>query len=258
MKQQPATLALFLKDFSAETGSPTVKLKIGVSTSWFRTFQFLGRLLISEPVQIHQEPLRVKHIPGIREKNLFILQNLIRAGLAFFGHEKMSRQVRLGQSGWKRVGALAGLMLLIWAGSVASSGVPAQAEDATTQRMTLLKQSSQRWIEINVATQRLIAWEGGVPIYAVVVSTGTDDHPTPSGNYAIQSKHRTARMRGDDYDVPDVPFTMYYSGNYAIHGAYWHRRFGTPVSHGCVNVAVDHAEWLFSWASIGTPVVVHF
>lgn len=158
----------------------------------------------------------------------------------------------------RQIGAMLGLSLLMWGSGVAGEMVPAQAEVTTAEKMAALKQSTTRWIEVNVSTQRLVAWEGGVPIYAVIISTGTDDHPTPSGSFAIQSKHRTARMRGEDYDVPDVPFTMYYSGNYAIHGAYWHRRFGTPMSHGCVNVAVDHAEWLFSWASIGTPVVVHF
>ncbi len=126
------------------------------------------------------------------------------------------------------------------------------------QKMTALKQTTNRWIEVNIATQRLIAWEGATPVYAVIVSTGTDAHPTQPGSFSVQSKHRTARMQGDDYDVPDVPYTMYYSGGYAIHGAYWHRRFGTPVSHGCVNVAVDHARWLYDWASVGTPVVVHF
>lgn len=155
-----------------------------------------------------------------------------------------------------KAAVLLGLALMVL--ETGTNSPPARAEDATTQKMTLLKQSSDRWIEVNVATQRLIAWEGRTPIYAVVISTGTDDHPTIPGSYAIQSKHRTARMQGEDYDVPDVPYTMYYYGGYAIHGAYWHRRFGTPVSHGCVNVAVNHAEWLFNWATVGTPVVVHF
>ncbi|UZQ53136.1 L,D-transpeptidase [Trichothermofontia sichuanensis B231] len=123
--------------------------------------------------------------------------------------------------------------------------------------MERLKQSGKRWIEIDTSRQRLFAWEGDKQVYAVIVSTGKPSTPTPSGVFAIQSRHRYARMRGADYDVPDVPYTMYYSGNYAIHGAYWHNRFGTPVSHGCVNVAVDHAKWLFEWASLGTPVVVH-
>jgi lipoprotein-anchoring transpeptidase ErfK/SrfK len=135
---------------------------------------------------------------------------------------------------------------------------PVKAQTWIAQRMTELQYTNTRWIEINVSTQRLIAWEGGTPIYAIIVSTGTDEHPTLIGSFAVQSKHRTARMQGDDYDVPDVPFVMYYDGNYGIHGAYWHYSFGTPVSHGCVNVAVDHAEWLFNWATIGTPVVVHY
>ena len=119
------------------------------------------------------------------------------------------------------------------------------------------RQSDRRWIEIDLARQRLIAWQGATPLYAVLVSTGKASTPTRSGVFAIQSRHRYSRMTGEDYDVANVPYTMYYSGSYAIHGAYWHHRFGTPVSHGCVNVAVNHARWLFNWASTGTPVVVH-
>jgi hypothetical protein len=124
------------------------------------------------------------------------------------------------------------------------------------QALQKLKRSQKRWIEVNLTTQRLIAWEGNQPVHAVIVSTGKTATPTPTGVFAVQYKFRTKRMQGDDYDVPGVPFTMFYDGNYAIHGAYWHNRFGTPVSHGCVNVAVDHAKWLFDWASVGTPVVV--
>jgi lipoprotein-anchoring transpeptidase ErfK/SrfK len=126
---------------------------------------------------------------------------------------------------------------------------------ATT--MQDLQQSDRRWIEIDLSRQRLIAWKGGQPVYAVIVSTGKAASPTRTGVFTIQTRYRYARMQGDDYDIADVPYTMYYSGNYAIHGAYWHNRFGTPVSHGCVNVAVNHARWLFNWAAIGTPVVVH-
>ncbi len=140
---------------------------------------------------------------------------------------------------------------------------PATAEliddhNAIASAILDLQESNQRWIEIDVYNQRLIAWEGNQPVYAVVVSTGKDSTPTPTGRFTIQTKHRFARMQGDDYDVPDVPFTMYYYGGYAIHGAYWHNDFGIPVSHGCTNVAVDHAEWLFNWAEVGTPVVVHY
>ncbi|MBR8837178.1 MAG: L,D-transpeptidase [Stigonema ocellatum SAG 48.90 = DSM 106950] len=125
------------------------------------------------------------------------------------------------------------------------------------QQMQALQQSNQRWIQINLTTQRLTAWEGGTPVYAVMISSGKKSTPTLTGVFNIQSKHKVARMQGEDYDISNVPYAMYYQGNYAIHGAYWHRKFGTQITHGCVNVAPDHAKWLFQWASLGTPVIVH-
>lgn len=130
-------------------------------------------------------------------------------------------------------------------------------EDKIAEKMTELQASDERWVEINLTRQRLIAWEGSTPVYAIIVSTGKRSTPTRTGIFAIQTKHRSTRMRGIGYDVPNVPHAMFYQGNYAIHGAYWHRRFGTPVSHGCVNVAPNHARWLFNWASVGTPVLIH-
>jgi lipoprotein-anchoring transpeptidase ErfK/SrfK len=152
------------------------------------------------------------------------------------------------------VGFALGLILFGYP-NLLSIAAPNSSTIATT--ITRLKNSQQRWLEINLSTQRLFAWEGKTPIHAVIISTGKASTPTPTGVFEIQSKHRFARMQGDDYDIPDVPHTMYYSGGYAIHGAYWHHRFGTSVSHGCVNVAPDHAAWFFDWATVGTPVVVH-
>ncbi|NEP91030.1 MAG: L,D-transpeptidase [Okeania sp. SIO2C2] len=141
-----------------------------------------------------------------------------------------------------------------------SWSIPTKAsgwENLIATRMLELQQSAERWISIDLSTQRLIAWEGNKVVYAVVVSTGKSSTPTRLGTFRVQTKYRTARMTGADYDVPDVPYTMYYDGGMAIHGAYWHNMFGTPVSHGCTNVAVNHAKWLFNWASVGTAVVVH-
>jgi lipoprotein-anchoring transpeptidase ErfK/SrfK len=148
---------------------------------------------------------------------------------------------------------------LMWGSStISSSFVLAEEISARiTQELITLKNSEKRWIEVDLSTQRLTAWEGDKPIRTVIVSTGKQETPTRSGVFAIQSKHRIERMRGADYDISDVPYAMYYHGGYAIHGAYWHNHFGTPISHGCINVAVDHAEWLFNWTSLETPVVIH-
>ena len=131
-----------------------------------------------------------------------------------------------------------------------------QAGERTSQAISSLKRQQVRWIQIDLKRQRLFAWEGKTQVHAVIISTGKDATPTLSGVFKIQSKHEKAPMRGDDYDIPDVPYVMFYDGNYAIHGAYWHRNFGTPVSHGCVNLAVDQARWFFDWASVGTPIVI--
>ncbi len=144
--------------------------------------------------------------------------------------------------------------------SIFSTGTPdvlAQSKGQVIRRaISNLKQSQQRWIQVDLSSQRLTAWKGGTPVYAVTVSTGKKSTPTRTGVFRVQTKLRKTRMRGRNYNLPNVPYTMYYQGGYAIHGAYWHRRFGTPVSHGCVNVAPNHAKWLFKWASVGTPVIV--
>jgi lipoprotein-anchoring transpeptidase ErfK/SrfK len=153
---------------------------------------------------------------------------------------------------------LASVALSISIFSISSEGTLAQSKpQVIKQAIANLQTTEKRWIQINLSEQKLIAWEGKKPVFAVIVSTGKKSTPTRTGVFQIQTKLRKTRMRGRDYDVPNVPYTMFYQGNYAIHGAYWHRRFGTPVSHGCVNVAPNHAKWLFDWASIGTPVVVH-
>lgn len=152
---------------------------------------------------------------------------------------------------------LAGTALTLNIFVAASNEVWAQSKSQTIkEQIQALKESEQRWIQVDLSDQRLVAWEGGKPVYAIIVSTGKKSTPTLTGVFQIQSKLKSARMRGTDYDIPNVPHTMYYSGSYAIHGAFWHRKFGTPISHGCVNVAPKHAKWLFNWASVGTPVVV--
>ena len=90
-----------------------------------------------------------------------------------------------------------------------------------------------------------------------VVSTGTRWYPTVKGRFRIYVKYRATRMRGPGYNLPNVPWTMYFHGGYAIHGTYWHNNFGRPMSHGCVNMKTPEAKWLFEWAPKGTLVVVH-
>lgn len=113
-----------------------------------------------------------------------------------------------------------------------------------------------KWIEIRLASQRLIAWENGRVAMSTYVSTGTQRTPTVRGQFRVQTKHRVVNMRGADYYLPNVPYVMFFFRDYAIHGTYWHANFGTPMSHGCVNMPTAKAAWLYRWAPQGTLVVV--
>ncbi|MDF1499589.1 MAG: L,D-transpeptidase family protein [Anaerolineales bacterium] len=114
-----------------------------------------------------------------------------------------------------------------------------------------------RWIEIDISEQRVSAYEGDRQVNSFTVSTGTSAHPTVLGQYRVYVKLSATDMSGPGYYLPDVPYTMYFYRGYALHGTYWHSNFGTPMSHGCVNLRTADSEWLFNFASVGTLVYVH-
>ncbi|HEY57547.1 MAG TPA: L,D-transpeptidase [Anaerolineae bacterium] len=123
--------------------------------------------------------------------------------------------------------------------------------------------TTSRWIEINLFEQTLAAYEGNRLVFATLVSTGSPPFWTRPGLFAIYEKHATTDMRGsfmsdrsDYYMLEDVPWTMYFDEARALHGAYWHDVFGYPTSHGCVNLTIADAHWLFEWAQLGDQVYV--
>jgi lipoprotein-anchoring transpeptidase ErfK/SrfK len=115
-----------------------------------------------------------------------------------------------------------------------------------------------RWIDVNLTTQRVIAYEGNVAVRSTLVSTGLPATPTPTGQYRVYVKYVADDMAGPGYYLPAVPYVMYFYRGYSLHGTYWHSNFGRPMSHGCVNLPTPEAQWLFNWASVGTLVNVHY
>ena len=114
-----------------------------------------------------------------------------------------------------------------------------------------------KWVHVDLAKQTLVAYEGDEPVYVTLVSSGIKGFDTPAGLYQVERKYLTKTMRGKDpdgyYEVQEVPWTMYYDGNYAIHGAYWHNNFGRTRSHGCTNVPPADARWLYYWTTLELP-----
>jgi lipoprotein-anchoring transpeptidase ErfK/SrfK len=117
--------------------------------------------------------------------------------------------------------------------------------------------ATERWIDVNLSGQQLVAYEGDTPVYWVTVSTGLPGTPTVTGQYRIYVKYPAQTMSGPGYYLPDVPYVMYFYLGYGIHGTYWHNNFGQPMSHGCVNTPTPDAQWLYNWAEVGTLVNIH-
>jgi lipoprotein-anchoring transpeptidase ErfK/SrfK len=112
----------------------------------------------------------------------------------------------------------------------------------------------ERWIEVDLFEQTLAAYDGGRMVYATLVSTGLKQWATDPGLFRIWAKLERFKMSGRDglpdyYYLEDVPWIMYFNNDTALHGAYWHDRFGYPHSHGCVNLAPLDAKWLFDFVA---------
>ncbi len=112
-----------------------------------------------------------------------------------------------------------------------------------------------KWIHVDTAEQVLTAYEGDRLVFATLVSTGRRDWETPAGHFRVWLKLRHGAMRGhrETYLVEEVPYSLFFGGDTALHGVTWHDRFGMPVSHGCVNLSPADATWLFEWAPPALP-----
>lgn len=122
-------------------------------------------------------------------------------------------------------------------------------------------QPDEGWIDIDLAEQTLAIMRGDTTEYVTLISSGSGKHPTPTGLYRIESKHGLTDMRSlpstdqtAQYYVEDVPWVQYFSGRYALHAAYWHRRFGVRTSHGCVNLAPRDAKYVFEATNMHLPL----
>lgn len=127
----------------------------------------------------------------------------------------------------------------------------------------------ERWIDIDLTHQVLVAYDWKQPRYVTRVSTGRLrtpspelDYRTPAGLFQIRGKHLTSTMDDDapgapPYSLEDVPYVMYFKGAYAFHSAFWHDRFGRPRSHGCINLAPKDAKWLYNWSGPDLPDTWH-
>ena len=145
----------------------------------------------------------------------------------------------------------------------AAPGLPASAQEMSDPGPGRW-QTGEKEVVVSLGAQHLWAYEGEQPILATFVSTGTAETPevaTPIGQWRVLVKlpleTMTGTVNGEPYQVEDVPYVMSFTDEgHALHGTYWHNNFGAPMSHVCVNLPMDVAEWMFRWAPEGTAVTV--
>jgi len=120
-----------------------------------------------------------------------------------------------------------------------------------------------RWIEVNLKEQTLSVYDNYQLVFATLIASGMEPFWTRPGLFQIREKLEKTPMSGsagpsyaDAYYLEDVPWTMYFDDARALHGAYWRAKLGFPQSHGCVNMTVGDAHWLFNWANVGDWVYV--
>jgi lipoprotein-anchoring transpeptidase ErfK/SrfK len=141
---------------------------------------------------------------------------------------------------------------------------PAPAPAKANPKPVAAASRGGKYIIIDLSDQWLYAYEGNTLVYDAGVSTGKDGFNTPPGTFAVYAKIRSQTMEGnlggEYYKVPNVPHVLYINGGVAIHGTYWHNQFGTGVrrSHGCINLPLWAAAWIYDWAPMGTPVTVRW
>ena len=135
---------------------------------------------------------------------------------------------------------------------------------ALPSKLPSFARGSQKWIDLSIVSQTMVAWEGKKPVYVTMVSTGKDGlgdpkktHSTIRGTFRIREKHVTTTMDSNDvgkaFELRDVPWVQYFKGGYALHAAYWHDDYGKVRSHGCVNMSPIDARWFFFWTTPGLP-----
>jgi hypothetical protein len=141
---------------------------------------------------------------------------------------------------------------------VDTRGVPVRAGAVALSHL-----GGNKRIDVSLTQQTLRLLEGDALIYQAPVSSGSYYHPTVTGEFRVIQKIPKMLMRGPDYYLPNVPYNLYFHPQglgYFIHGTYWHDRFGATqsygTSHGCVNLDLGDAEFVYDWSDVGTAVVI--
>ena len=219
------------EDVEVRVGGCAHRLRVGVKRLDDETGRCFGRVIFLR--EISHEPMQRRFIDAVNE---------VVGGAG---------ELRGRLSGARE--QLRALREELAASRVASPGI-AELGERVSRALTAI----ENWIDVDLTNQRLYAYTGDTLIRSFIVSTGTWQTPTVTGTYKVYVKYTYADMSGPGYYLANVPWVMYFYQGYGIHGTYWHNNFGTPMSHGCINMTIEEAGWMFEFSVVGTVVNIHY
>jgi lipoprotein-anchoring transpeptidase ErfK/SrfK len=138
---------------------------------------------------------------------------------------------------------------------------------AGAERLVYPATDGEKWVDVDLKAHTMTAYVGAKAVHGPIkMVNGSDKKPTIVGTFRVYLKREVQTMRGSNadgtrYETPDVPYISYFHNGFALHGAPWRSSFGYAGergSHGCINLPVPSAKWVYDFASVGTPVVTHF
>jgi hypothetical protein len=111
-----------------------------------------------------------------------------------------------------------------------------------------------KWVSVDLFEQIMVTYEGTTPVAATMISSGLPPLNTNLGTFKVYQRLELTALRGsmgeaDGYSLPNVPYAMFFDKDIGFHGVYWHDGFGYMRSHGCVNLSISDAKWLFEWSN---------
>jgi len=225
----------------------TVPIEPAVAATWVSVVDDAGQLRI-EPDQAAIQAT-VDTLPGLVDRAPSNATNIVdSAGTVL-------REETAGVNG-RTVGDTAGVAEEFAAKLAAGDGVyPLAVTEVPFESVNLFRR-----IDINLSTQRATLYENGAVVNSWAVSTGLPGTPTPTGNFKVFAhtvKQDMGCYEGAPYCTEDVPWITWFTTNIGFHGTYWHSNYGQRMSHGCVNLPIDLAKYVYDWSPVGLEVAVH-
>lgn len=228
----------------------TVPVDPATASTWFSVVDDEGELsIVADEAAIQTT---IDSLPAAVDRAPVNATNIVDSA------GKVLRTVAEGTNG-RTIGDTSALASDVAAKLEAGEGVfPIEVAETPFESVNLVRK-----IDVDLSSQTATLIENGAVVRSWAISSGKSATPTDTGNFRVYAHVREQTMKSREPDgsiteTPNVPWVTYFNGDEGFHGTYWHNDFGNPRSHGCVNMPIDVAKYVYEWSPVGLEVAVHY